>query len=70
VLAGEADAEEGARQLLRGIEQLSQVFQDADSRAALAAATEATNARRFYQAMRALRSLLPREARLLGIRPE
>ena len=33
VLAGEADPEEGARQLLRGIEQLSQVFQDADSRA-------------------------------------
>ena len=26
VLAGEADPEEGARQLLRGIEQLSQVF--------------------------------------------
>lgn len=70
VLAGEADPEEGARQLLRGIEQLSQVFQDADSRTALDAATEATNARRFYQAMRALRTLLPREARLLGIRPE
>jgi flagellar protein FlbT len=70
VLAGEADPEEGARQLLRGIEQLSQVFQDADSRAALGAATEATNARRFYQVMRALRSLMPREARLLGIRPE
>lgn len=70
VLAGEADPEEGARQLLRGIEQLSQVFQDADSRTALTAATEATNERRFYQAMRALRSLLPREARLLGIRQE
>lgn len=70
VLAGEADPEEGARQLLRGIEQLSQVFQDSDSRTALTAATEATNARRFYQAMRALRSLMPREARLLGIRQD
>jgi flagellar biosynthesis repressor protein FlbT len=70
VLAGEADAEEGARQLLRGIEQLSQVFQDADSRTALTAATEATNERRFYQVMRALRSLMPREARLLGIRQD
>ncbi len=70
VLAGEADPEEGARQLLRGIEQLSQVFQDADSRAALDAATEATKVRRFYQAMRALRGLLPREARLLGIRAD
>ena len=32
VLAGEADPEEAARQLNRGIEQLSQVFQDPDSR--------------------------------------
>jgi flagellar protein FlbT len=67
VLAGEADPEEAGRQLNRGIEQLSQVFQDADSRAHLAAATEAVGERRFYQAMRALRALLPREARLLGI---
>ncbi len=41
VLAGEADPEEASRQLLRGIEQLSQVFQDADSRGHLGAATEA-----------------------------
>ena len=40
VLAGEADPEEARRQLLRGIEQLSQVFQDPDSRAHLAAATD------------------------------
>jgi flagellar protein FlbT len=68
VLAGEADPEEGRRQLNRRIEQLSQVFTDADSRAQLAAATEATSERRFYQAMRALRCLMPREARLLGMR--
>jgi flagellar protein FlbT len=68
VLAGEADPEEARVQLLRGIEQLSQVFQDADSRAHLAAATEATEARRFYQAMRALRNILPRETRLLSAR--
>ena len=55
VLAGEADPEEAGRQLNRGIEQLSQVFQDPDSRAHLAAATEAVAERRFYQAMRALR---------------
>ena len=41
VLAGEADPDEGRRQVLRGIEQLSQVFTDPDSRAHLAAATEA-----------------------------
>jgi flagellar protein FlbT len=66
VLAGEADPEEARRQLLRGIEQLSQVFQDPDSRGHLAAATEAVGDGRFYQAMRALRCLMPREARLLG----
>lgn len=68
VLAGEADPEEARRQLLRGIEQLSQVFQDADSRTHLGAATEAVVEGRFYQAMRSLRNLLPREARLLGFR--
>ncbi len=65
VIAGEADPEEGRRQIMRGIEQLSQVFTDPDSRASLAAATEAAAESRFYQAMRALRKLLPREMRLL-----
>jgi flagellar biosynthesis repressor protein FlbT len=68
VLAGEADPEEGRRQLLRGIEQLSQVFQDPDSRTHLSAATAALGESRFYQAMRALRCLLPRETRLLSLR--
>ena len=63
VLAGEADAEQGRRQLLRGIEQLSQVFQDPDSRAHLDTATAALGESRFYQAMRALRcSPAPRGA--------
>jgi flagellar protein FlbT len=66
VLAGEADPEEGRRQLLRGLEQLSQVLLDADSRAHLALATEAATAGRFYPVLRALRALMPREARLLG----
>jgi flagellar protein FlbT len=65
VLAGEADPEEGRRQLMRGIEQLSQVFLDADSREHLTAATAAVAEGRFYQAMRALRNLLPREERLM-----
>lgn len=69
VLAGEADAEQGRRQLLSGIEQLAQVFQDADSRTHLVTATEAVVAGRIYQALRALRCVLPREARLLGIHP-
>ena len=44
------------------------MFQDADSRGHLEAAAAAVAERRFYQAMRALRRLLPREARLLGHR--
>ena len=67
VLAGEADPDEAAVQLARGIEQLSQVFLDADSRMHLGAATEALGERRFYQTLRALRGLLPREARLMGM---
>jgi flagellar protein FlbT len=70
VLVGEADAAEGRRQLLRGIEQLSQVFTDAESRGHLAAATAAVTENRFYPAMKALRNLLPRETRLLAVRPE
>lgn len=68
VLAGEADPEEASRQLIRGIKQLSQVFKDSDSKGHLAAATAAVEERRFYQAMKALRALMPREARLMDIR--
>lgn len=67
VLAGEADPAAARGQLLRGIEQLSQVFQDTESRGHLTAATEAVVEGRFYQAMKALRCLMPREARLLGV---
>jgi flagellar biosynthesis repressor protein FlbT len=67
VLAGEADPEEGRRQLVRGIEQLSQVFRDPDSREHLAEASASVEDGRIYQAMRALRCLLPREARLLAM---
>lgn len=68
ILAGEADPDEARRQLMRGIEQLAQVFLDPDSRAHLDVATAALGESRFYQAMRALRCLLPREARLMGYR--
>ena len=69
VLAGEADPEEGRRQILRGIEQLSQVFRDRDSVTHLAEAAESAVEGRIYQTMRALRALLPLEARLLGAVP-
>lgn len=68
VLSGDADPKEARHQIMRGIEQLSQALTDADSRAQLNTATAAVVENQFYQAMKALRALLPREARLLAHR--
>jgi flagellar biosynthesis repressor protein FlbT len=66
VLSGDAKADDARLQLLRGIEQLSQVLTDHDSRTLLTQATEAVMEDQFYPAMKALRSLLPREERLFA----
>jgi flagellar protein FlbT len=66
VLSGDVAADEARLQLLRGIEQLSQVFTDDDSRRQLATATGAVNGGQHYQALKALRSLLDREERLFA----
>ena len=67
VLSGDADPADARHQLLRGIEQLSQVLTDHDSRAHLTAATEAVIGGQHYQALKSLRALLPREERLLAV---
>lgn len=64
-LAGEAEPTEARRQILLGIEQLSQVFTDRDSRTSLDEATSAVVSGKVYQCLKALRTLLAREARLL-----
>ena len=66
VLSGDAEAGEARQQLLRGIEQLSQVLTDPDSRLQLTAASRAVLEDQHYQALKALRSLLPREERLFA----
>lgn len=66
VLSGDAQPSEAKHQLMRGIEQLSRALTDQDSRTQLATATEALLDDQFYQALKALRGLLPREARLLA----
>jgi flagellar biosynthesis repressor protein FlbT len=66
VLSGDADSATARMQLLRGIEQLSQVLTDHDSRTLLTQSTEAVMEGQFYQALKALRSLLPREERLFA----
>jgi flagellar biosynthesis repressor protein FlbT len=70
VLSGDAEEAEARMQILRGIEQLSQVFTDPDSRAQLAIATDQIVAGNTYQALKALRALLPREERLMAARPQ
>lgn len=66
VLSGDADPEDAKQQLLRGIEQLSQAISDPDSRKLFSNATDAVLEGQFYQALKALRGLLPREERLLA----
>jgi flagellar protein FlbT len=69
VLSGDADPVEARQQLLRGIEQLSQVLTDHDSRTLLSQATTAVLEDQHYQALKALRGLLPREERLFAAMP-
>lgn len=67
VLSGETTVAEARTQLLQGIEQLSQVFTDRDSREALALATAHVIEDSHYPALKALRMLLPREERLFAV---
>jgi flagellar biosynthesis repressor protein FlbT len=66
VLSGDTDPEDAKLQLLRGIEQLSQVLTDFDSRTQLTLASRAVMENQPYQVLKALRSLLPREERLFA----
>lgn len=66
VLSGDISAEEAHRGLLRSIEELSQVFVDSDSRRHLDMASNALVDKDHYRCLKALRTLLPRENRLLA----
>ncbi len=70
VLSGDVDPEEDRLPMLRRIEELSQVFTDADSRAALSEATESVISNNHYRCLKALRALLPREERLMAVRAQ
>lgn len=67
VLSGDAEGQQAQLQLLRGIEQLSQVLTDHDSRVQLSRASKAVLEDQYYQALKFLRSLLPREERLIAV---
>jgi len=66
VLSGDMEPDQARQQLLRRVEELSQVFTDADSRRVLSEATEALVAEQYYKCLKSLRSLLPREERLMA----
>ncbi|MBR3370580.1 MAG: flagellar biosynthesis repressor FlbT [Rhodobacteraceae bacterium] len=66
VLSGDSAPQDARQPLLRSIEQLSQVFTDHDSRKLLDDATTAVMDEEYYCALKALRALLPREARLFA----
>lgn len=68
VLTGDTTVEDARLPLLRHIEELSQVFVDADSRKHLDLASDALVREDHYRCLKALRTLLPREDRLLATR--
>ena len=68
VLSGDSDPASARLTLMRRIEELGHVFNDPDSRTFLTRATEALLQDQFYQCLKSLRSLLPREDQLLSLR--
>ncbi|PVA09704.1 flagellar biosynthesis repressor FlbT [Pelagivirga sediminicola] len=68
VLSGDADPADAKLPLLRRIEELSQILTDPDSRDQLTKAGQAVLDGQYYQCLKALRTLLPREDRLLAQR--
>lgn len=68
VLTGDADEAEAHQQVLTGIELLSRALSDQDSRTVLDAATQAVLQRNYYHALKQLRLMLLREARLLSVK--
>ena len=66
MLSGDLREDGGKLQLLHGIEEISQILTDPDSRSLLSAASQAVLNEAHYQALRSLRALLPKERRLLG----
>lgn len=69
LLTGDVEDGQVLPDLLKRIEELSRVFTDSDSRQLLSAATTALLEQQYYQCLKALRMLIPREDRLLAARP-
>ncbi|MFP4327165.1 MAG: flagellar biosynthesis repressor FlbT [Paracoccaceae bacterium] len=68
VLTGDASPDDTLAELLPRIEELSRILTDPDSRRLIDAAGDALVNGRFYQCLKALKTLIPREDRLLAVR--
>ncbi|SIS49986.1 flagellar protein FlbT [Roseivivax lentus] len=66
VLTGDIDPEAVRKDTLTRIEELSRILVDNDSRRLLDQASDALLQERFYQCLKGLRALIPREDRLLA----
>lgn len=69
ILSGDSAPADVKHGLLRQIEELSQIFTDPDSRQMLADASQGVIDEQHYRTLKSLRMLLPREDRLMAIRP-
>lgn len=68
ILTGDNDPQRTRHALLSQFEELSQIFTDPDSRQIIAEASNAFVGQHYYRAMKTLKSLFPREDRLLALR--
>lgn len=66
VLSGDATEQAACPDLLAAIDQLEDIMIDGPSRALLSQARQSIGSHQYYAALKALRGLLPREARLLA----
>ena len=65
VLSGDADATEAKLQILRGLEQLGQIFKDTESQETIQTVASLVTEKQFYPALRSLRVLLARERSII-----
>ncbi|EPX82612.1 Flagellar basal-body rod modification protein FlgD [Salipiger mucosus DSM 16094] len=66
ILTGDVAAGNSRSELLRSVEELSRILTDPDSRRQLTLATEALLDGQYYQCLKHLKTLIPREDRLLA----
>jgi flagellar protein FlbT len=65
VLSGDVEPKDARLQVLRGLEQLGQVFNDPESTKTLKLTADHTEDLQFYPALRSLRALVSRERNII-----